>query len=315
MDLWQLRVFQEIMVTGSVGQAARNLGRTQSSISSMLGKLETHVGYQLFERRNRRLVPVPEAHFLHTEAERILQDVDYVDLAMSGQRPGLKRKVRVACMPLLAELLVPKIIGKFAISFPNCEFLVTSRHSKAIYRAVSTQRFDLGLAECMEESELVHEERTSVECLCALSAGDPLAEKETISLADLDGKPCAAFLAEHFISMELEQKLDANGYKYFPQFQFQNAATSCLPLIESAMAYGVFSPLSVWLNTQTGKQSDKIVYRRMVDPINYPFAILTPAHRPVSRLAQAFGTLLRNELGEILDDLESQGLVFPCEPR
>lgn len=310
MDFWQLRVFQEIMVTGSVGQAARNLGRTQSSISAMLGKLETHIGYQLFERRNRRLVPVPEAHFLHAEAERILQDVDYVDLALSGKGPGLKRKVRIACMPLLAELLVPKLIGEFASSFPNCEFMVTSRHSKAIYRAVSTQRFEIGLAECMEGSDLVHEDRTSVECLCALSAKDPLAQKETISLSDLDGKPCAAFLSEHFISMELEKKLDAGGHKYFPQFQFQNAATSCLPLIESAMAYGVFSPLSVWLNTQTGKQSDEIVYKRMDDPINYPFAILTPAHRPVSRLAQEFAALLHNELAEILAESETQGLVF-----
>jgi DNA-binding transcriptional LysR family regulator len=310
MDLWQLRVFQEIMVTGSVGQAARNLGRTQSSISAMLSKLETHVGYQLFERRNRRLVPVPEAHFLHSEAERILQDVDYVDLAMSGQGPGLERKVRVACMPLLAELLIPKLIGKFTTSFPNCEFMVTSRHSKAIYRAVSTQRFDIGLAECMEASDLVQEECMTVECLCALSADDPLAEKDVISLADLDGKPCAAFLAEHFISVELEQRMEAAGYKYFPQFQFQNAATSCLPLIESARAYGVFSPLSVWLNTQTGKQSDKVVYRRMVDPINYPFAILSPAHRPVSRLAQNFGLLLREGLEEILGELEAQGLVF-----
>lgn len=315
MDLWQLRVFQEIMVTGSVGQASRNLGRTQSTISSMLGKLETHIGYQLFERRNRRLVPVPEAYFLQAEAERILQDVDYVNLALSGQGPGLKQQVRVACMPMLAELLIPKVIREFALSFPNCEFITTSRHSKAIYRAVSTQRFDIGLAECMEATDLVHEERTSVECLCALSAQDPLAQKEKVSLSDLDGKPCAAFLSEHFISMELQRMLGAQGYKYFPQFQFQNAATSCLPLIESAMAYGVFSPLSVWLNDQTGKTSDNIVYRRMTDPIEYPIAVLTPAHRPVSRLAQKFGVLLRTELREIFTDLDELGLVFPYNEK
>lgn len=310
MNLWQMQVFQEIMLTGSVSQTARNLGRTQSSISATLGKLETHIGYQLFERRNRRLVPVPEAHYLHAEAERILQDVDYLDNALVGRSPGLKQEVRIACMPMLAEMLIPAVIGKFTATFPNCEFLVTSRHSQAIYRAVSTQRFDIGIAECMEATDLVKEDRTTVECLCALSANDPLSDKERISLADLDGKPCAAFLAEHFISKHLEERFTEAGYAYNPKFRFQNAATSCLPLIEQGQAYGVFSPLSIWLNAQAGRHSQSIVYRRMEEPIAYPFAILTPAHRPVSRIAHGFISLLQEEIAIILKKLESDKLAY-----
>lgn len=310
MNLWQLKVFQEIMVTGSVSQTARNLGRTQSSVSATLGKLEAHIGYQLFDRRNRRLVPVPEAHYLHAEAERILQDVDYVEHALAGRSPGLKQQVRIACMPILAELLIPTVIGRFTATFPNCEFLVTSRHSRAIYRAVSTQRFDIGFAECVEATDLVNEERTTVECLCALSVNDPLAQKELITLSDLDAKPCAAFLSEHFISEHLEKHFTAAGYRYNPQYRFQNAATSCLPLIEKAQAYGVFSPLSIWLNAQSGRQSQDIVYRRMADPVPYPFAILTPAHRPVSRIARAFLSLLQNEIALILEKLEREKLVY-----
>jgi DNA-binding transcriptional LysR family regulator len=310
MNLWQMQVFQEIMLTGSVSQTARNLGRTQSSISATLAKLEANIGYQLFERRNRRLVPVPEAHYLHVEAERILQDVDYLEHALAGRSPGLKQEVRIACMPMLAELLIPAVIGKFAATFPNCEFLVTSRHSRAIYRAVSTQRFDIGVAECMEATDLVNEDRTTLECLCALSANDPLSEKEFVNLADLDGKPCAAFLPEHFISEHLEERFTEAGYVYNPKFRFQNAATSCLPLIENGQAYGVFSPLSIWLNEQAGRNSPTIVYHRMADPIAYPFAILTPAHRPVSRIAQGFISLLQAEITLILEKLERDKLAY-----
>ncbi|MCR9158200.1 MAG: LysR family transcriptional regulator [Rhodobacteraceae bacterium] len=309
MDLWQLKVFREIMLTGSVGQAAKNLGRTQSSISAILSKLEAGIGYQLFERRNRRLVPVPEAYYLRDEAERILQDVGYVKNAMTGKDSGLKQKVRIACMPMLAELFVPDVIGKFITEFPNCEFLVMSRHSSAIYRAVSTQRFDVGLAECMASTELVREDRITVECLVALSADDPLAQKNVVELQDLDGKPCASFLTEHFISQQINERMAAEGLHFNAQFQFQNAATSCLPLIENAMAYGVFSPLSVWLNTQTGRQSSRIVYRRMARPIYYPFAVLTPAHRPVSRTAKHFTQHFQHHLHSMLETLEKKGLV------
>lgn len=310
MNFWQLRVFQEIMLTSSVSQAARNLGRTQSSISATLGKLEEHIGYQLFERRSRRLIPVPEAYFLHVEGEKILQNVDYLDQALAGKRPGIDEEVRIACMPLIAELLIPTVIGKFTATFPSCKFLVSSRHSRAVYRAVSTQKFDIGFAECVEDTDLIHEDRIEVECLCALSANDPLAKKEFIATEDLDAKPCASFLSDHFISERLEQQFRDAGCRFNPQFRFQNAATSCLPLIEEGPTYGVFSPLSIWLNSQTNLKTRNIVYRRMVEPIAFPFAILTPAHRPVSRIARAFLNLLQGEIQMMLGKLERDNQLF-----
>ncbi len=131
-----------------------------------------------------------------------------------------------------------------------------------------------------------------------------------IALEELHGKPCAAFLADHFISVRLDEQFRSEGWEFRPQFRFQNAATSCLPLIEKGLAFGVFSPLSIWLNTQTGRQSGNIVYRRMANPIGYPFALLTPAHRPLARIAGDFLSLLEDELQSMLGELEDQGHLF-----
>ena len=72
MNLWHLKVFNEIMVSGTVSQAAKNLKRTQSSISAALSNLEKQIGYDLFVRKKRRLHPVPEAYFLKEESKSIL---------------------------------------------------------------------------------------------------------------------------------------------------------------------------------------------------------------------------------------------------
>jgi hypothetical protein len=48
----------------------------------------------------------------------------------------------------------------------------------------------------------------------------------------------------------------------------------------------------------------------MEEPIAYPFAILTPAHRPVSRIAHGFITLLQEEITIILKKLESDKLAY-----
>ncbi len=51
MNLRQLQAFKEVMLTGSVTEAARNIGRTQPAISTLIAGLESSVGYDLFERR------------------------------------------------------------------------------------------------------------------------------------------------------------------------------------------------------------------------------------------------------------------------
>jgi len=72
MNLRQLEAFHEVMITGSVTESARNLGRTKPGISAQIAALEDDVGYKLFDRRGGRLHPVPEAHYLMDEARDIL---------------------------------------------------------------------------------------------------------------------------------------------------------------------------------------------------------------------------------------------------
>lgn len=62
MNLKQLRAFREVMLTRSVSEAARSLYRTQPTISALIAGLEDEIGYKLFERRGRRLHPLPETH-------------------------------------------------------------------------------------------------------------------------------------------------------------------------------------------------------------------------------------------------------------
>ncbi|WP_238705169.1 LysR family transcriptional regulator [Parasedimentitalea marina] len=63
------------MRSGSISQAARNLHRTQPAISASLKTLETDLDMPLFLREGRRLVPVPEAHYLLSEAKEVLDRI------------------------------------------------------------------------------------------------------------------------------------------------------------------------------------------------------------------------------------------------
>ena len=113
MKLQQLRAFQEVMLTDSVTKAAHNMSRTQPAVSALISGLEKTIGYQLFERRGRRLHPVPEAHFLLTEAGAILDRLGDLRGTMQGVGALEAGHLRIACMPVHAEKLLPQLLSRF----------------------------------------------------------------------------------------------------------------------------------------------------------------------------------------------------------
>ncbi|MNC48055.1 DNA-binding transcriptional regulator LysR [compost metagenome] len=65
------------MLSSSVTKAAKLMYATQPSVSKLIEYVETWLGYRLFERVNKRLVPTAETHALYREValwDRLLPD-------------------------------------------------------------------------------------------------------------------------------------------------------------------------------------------------------------------------------------------------
>ena len=182
MNLWHLKVFNEIMLSGTVSQAAKNLKRTQSSISAALSNLEKGIGYDLFVRKNRRLHPVPEAYFLKEESKNILQQMEDLDQILIKKKETGSELIKISSIPLLAEILIPNTISKFKKKSPHSNFFVSSVQSSTVYQEISTQTFDIGIAELQNKKALVNQKEYHCECICVLFSGDPLSKKKLLHL-------------------------------------------------------------------------------------------------------------------------------------
>ena len=210
MNLWHLKVFNEIMLSGTVSQVAKNLKRTQSSISAALSNLEKEIGYDLFVRKKRRLHPVPEAYFLKEESKNILQQMEVLDQMLTKKKETSSELIKISSIPLLAEILIPNTISKFKEKSPNSNFFVSSRQSSTVYQEISTQTFDIGIAELQNKKALVNQKEYHYECICVLFSGDPLSKKKMITPRDLSKKKCASFQPNHFITKNLINIFEKN---------------------------------------------------------------------------------------------------------
>ena len=303
ISLWQMTVIREIMKTGSISAAARQLGRTQPALSATVKELERNMNYQLFERQKGRLIPVPEAFFLLDRANEILEQVDDLNQLLKSGGEATPTKINVSSMPVFGDHFLPSIIADFSKKHPKANFQVAVQGSPEVISSMETQRFDVGLAERGKENDLIHCRRFDVDCVCALPKGDPLLAKSVIEPTDLAGRPCASFLPEHHIAKALKAAFDKAGVDFDPKFQMQNGAAQ-YEIIGSGAGFGVFSPLNAWIHRRLWSNNNDIVFRQFVPKITYQFSIITPKRRPLSRAAMAFAGALEAAVIQMLNEAQ-----------
>lgn len=295
MDLKSMATFREVMLTGSVSEAARNLNRTQPSVSHAIAKLEDELGMKLFERRRGRLHPVPEAQYLFSECDQMLTRVSSVSQNMKRIKTMETGELRVVSMPGPAAVLLPRMICDHVGDQPNVKVTLLTRSSDAVTQLVGSQQFDIGVADHdpsrQEEAALVTARTYSFDCVCAVSADDPLAAGDVLTPADLCGKPMAALFPEHRSHSATRRVFDATGadlnLRFIGQFFLP-----LLTYVEAGHAGLILDPLTAESWRVSARNPESIVFRKFEPAVIFEVDVLTPGYRPQSLLAEAFADRL-----------------------
>lgn len=303
MNLKQLHAFSEVVKTGSVSEAARRLHRSQPAVSAVIASLEDELGMPLFIRKDMRLKPAPEAQFLLREAEEILQKVENVKKTMADVRRTQRGDLEIVSMPGPAVILLPYLIDQILGSKKRVRVTLKTKSSPEVELIISAQNSDLGFADFDlskdHEKVLVDHEVFDFDCLCAMSADDPLADNSVITPKDLDAKPLATLRPDHPVTIQTRQAFESHGATFDPYI----CTEYFIPLftfIERGSVYSVMDRMSAqcyfWQKTARER---KIVFRPFIPTIVLRTSIITPTYRPMSMLAQQFHRAFRDALGVI----------------
>jgi len=111
-----LRSFVTVTEVNGFTQAGQLLGRTQPAISLQIRKLEDLVGAALFVRGGARLDLTPTGERMLDYARRILALNDEALAELSA--PTISGRIRFGIPSEYATILLPKVLGRFAHSYP-----------------------------------------------------------------------------------------------------------------------------------------------------------------------------------------------------
>lgn len=202
MTLQQLIYVVTVADETSMNRAAQRLYLAQSSLSAGIHSLEEELGFSLFRRSNRGVVPTPEGEEFLAYARQIVSQY-----RLTEERFILKRQVKkqfsvstqhytfaVKAFIQLARQFQP---DEYAFGIYECrtaEILENVRSCKSEVGVLYLDDFNREVLEkLLADSGLEFTELFPCRTYVFLAAGHPLAERALITLEDLAPYPCLSF--------------------------------------------------------------------------------------------------------------------------
>jgi len=190
MQMRQVEAFRAVMECGGVTAAASMLNVSQPSVSRLIADLERSVGFRLFERRGRGLVPSEQAAIFYEAVRRSFTGLDLLAQAARRIRAHPVGTVRIAALAALSGGILPAAIERFQRDHPGLKVTVESQGQHGVEDRVFLGQADLGLGIETRPREGVRSSLLApAEYVCILPPGHRLAAREVIEAADLAGEP------------------------------------------------------------------------------------------------------------------------------
>lgn len=176
ITLAMLRTYVAVAESGSLMQASQRLARTPSAVSMSLKQLETEIGAPLFEGE-RKSTLTPTGRFALEQARNLVGHCDDGIAAMQAFARNEIGYVSIACVPSVAERILPQVIRDFHGHWPDVEIDIRDADSRSVINAVHSGRVQFGIASPVKDLpdlsfSPMFEDRLGVVC----RADDPLLE-------------------------------------------------------------------------------------------------------------------------------------------
>lgn len=143
IDTDLLRAFLMVYETGSFSFAADKLGRTQSTVSQQIKKLEDLLGKEVFSRQRRVVELTPVGEILLAYARKIVDLNDEIISRIS--RSNVAGLVRLGAPEAFASNHLPNVLMQFSKAYPSVALEVNCDLSHNLLDGFQKGLFDLVL--------------------------------------------------------------------------------------------------------------------------------------------------------------------------
>ena len=301
LDSGRLAAFAAVARQGGFSKAAKELGKTQSSVSQAVLLLERELGQKLFSRDGHRPRLTDAGRTLLARASRIFEEMAGAESDLAGLAALESGELVLGTSDTLACYFLPPVFAAFRDRYPKIELRIDNRPSPVIAERVSENQVDLGIVSLPLPESLSVSGRSVTERLdCVVLAPQedvavcapthPLAQRREVGLRELALHPL--LLLDRTTSSRALVDVAFAAAKASPHVAMEMSSVEVLKrLAELGFGVAIVPRFSVQREQQSGTLS---VLRLSHFGAPRSVGALTPRAFAATRAARAFLELARD---------------------
>ncbi|GKS92180.1 LysR substrate-binding domain-containing protein [Acidovorax sp. SUPP2539] len=291
LNLRHIEAFRAVMLAGSVVGAAELLNITQPAVSRTIAQMELRLGYSLYQRKGRRLVPTAAAQALFREVEQVYGGIERISQVALDLRHHRAGALRIAVLPALAQWLVPHALAQFMQDRPQVRTFAQSLPSRQIAELVSTRQFDAGVIELpLSHAGIEVRALPSAPLVAVVPRGHPLAASTEISLHELAAERLILPSPHSYIRYKIDDVFNQGGIAAQVVAETPTSSIACA----MAAAGAGIALVSRWVPSPV--DDPRYVAIALREPIRSQYGLITPSGVPANALVDEFADLLSQRM-------------------
>jgi LysR family transcriptional regulator, carnitine catabolism transcriptional activator len=141
----QLRAFLLVAQHRNFTRAAETLFITPSGLSVLIRELERQLGFRLFDRTTRHVVPTDYGNEFLVVAQRTLAELDAATFRIGRSATQASQSLALGAAPLISANILPQAVKEFRGHLPNLRIQLFDGSQLTILQMIEAGKLDMGL--------------------------------------------------------------------------------------------------------------------------------------------------------------------------
>lgn len=126
-------------------KASDDCSVSQSALSTAVNELEKQLGFQIFERDNKKVLVTPLGKQFLTKAQEIMLQVDDLYQLVNEKKAPLSHEMSIGVIPTIGPYLLPKVLPGVREQYPNFPLKIVEEQSHVLVEMVRSGAIDAAI--------------------------------------------------------------------------------------------------------------------------------------------------------------------------